>query len=168
MCVLVCACTLLHHEFGHTKALKEETRKMEDRLAMLRVAMSEEKAKWDSVHKQKDGSHWRAARSVDNPNYAEHVLDQQSRPRPPRRSRPASRGDNAGVLEDPYRRPLRSMDGAARAVPAGLWGALGTDTSARARKGVEVWKETGHVRGAHPALILVCTRAHTNAHAHAR
>jgi hypothetical protein len=117
------------------QALKEETRKMEERLAMLRVAMSEERQKWDNVPKRKDGTFWKSARPVKNQNYAEQVLEEQARPRPPRRTRPGSRADSRGSemtdatprapLSDPYRLPLQPASSSSQVAPLELGSGTG-------------------------------------------
>jgi len=50
--------------------LAQETKLMEDRLAMLRVSMKEEKDKWATKKKKTHGgTYWKNARPVDG-NYA--------------------------------------------------------------------------------------------------
>jgi hypothetical protein len=51
--------------------LIDETRQMEERLAALRIAMSEEKNKWQNVpRRKKDGVIWRGARYI----HSSHLL----------------------------------------------------------------------------------------------
>eukprot|EP00462_Mataza_sp_D1_P000629 CAMPEP_0175095994 /NCGR_PEP_ID=MMETSP0086_2-20121207/4478_1 /TAXON_ID=136419 /ORGANISM="Unknown Unknown, Strain D1" /LENGTH=414 /DNA_ID=CAMNT_0016369331 /DNA_START=70 /DNA_END=1314 /DNA_ORIENTATION=- len=63
------------------QALQAETKQMEDRLAMLRVAMAGEKSKWETVPRTKEGTFWKSARNTDGKNFAKLALEKANRPR---------------------------------------------------------------------------------------
>ena len=56
------------------RVLMDDTKKMEDRLRMLRVAMREEEYKLKSIAKRPDGAIWRSARPVKGKNYKDNVV----------------------------------------------------------------------------------------------
>lgn len=64
---------------SRTDALKDETAKMEERLAQLRIAMELEKQKRASIPRKKEGNIWAAAKPVSNSEYMNLVQDKVER-----------------------------------------------------------------------------------------